>query len=209
LPHYTLAPIKYRTIDLRPRNEDSCIKVYLHLGLEEEPEELVKTALELDGGSYSPELLQVLLKSTIAIGFNLFLNGYSDLELWGIAPGEQYEITNSDRGKYLKHYVQRKFSPKVNSLFKESTFLSVAFSKNLEPRFAFHYDNLKDIRKNFLFKSLGDRIYTFCQGQDCITYGGVVVTERELEKDRLENFSIFYNQRDECQHLLHIKKHKD
>lgn len=196
-------------IDLRPRNDDSCIKVYLHLAPEEDPEELVKTALELDGGSYSPELIQVLLKNTIVIGFNLFLNGYSSLELWALSPGEQYEVTNSDKGKYLKHYIQRNFSPKVNYLFQESTFLVVVFSQNVEPILMFNYEDIKEIPNNFLFNSLGDRIYSFCQGQDCMTYAGVSVTERELEKDRLENFSIFYNQRDGCQPLLHIKKRKD
>lgn len=196
-------------IDLRPKNEDSCIKVHLHLAPEEEPEELVRTALELDGGSYSPELLQVLLKSTIVIGFNLFFNGYSDVELWAIAPGEQYEITNSDRGKYLKHYIQRNFSPKVNSLLKECTFFCVSFFHKKEPVIIFYYEDTKEIPKNFFFNSLGDRIYSFCQGQDCMTYAGVAVTERELEKDRLENFSILYNQRDECKPLLGIKKRED
>jgi LynF/TruF/PatF family peptide O-prenyltransferase len=196
-------------IDLRPRNEDSCIKVYLHLGSEEEPEELVRTALELDGGSYSPELLQVLLKSTIVIGFNLFLNGYSDLELWATCPGEQYEVPNSDRGKYLKQYVQNNFSQKINDLLRESTFLVVSFSNQKEPALIFHYEDIKEIPKNFLLNSLGDRIYSFCQGQDCMTYAGVAVTERELEKDRLENFSILYNTRDECKPLLHIKKRED
>lgn len=196
-------------IDLRPLNEDSCIKIYLHIVPEEEPEELVKTALELDGGSYSPELTQVLLKSTIAIGFNLFLNGYSDLELWATCPGEQYEFPNSDRGKYLKQYVQNNFSQKINDLSRESSFLVVSFSNQKEPALIFHYEDIKEIPKNFLLNSLGDRIYNFCQSQDCITYAGVAVTERELEKDRLENFSILYNQRDECQPLLHVKKRKD
>ncbi len=196
-------------IDLRPRNEDSCIKVYLHLVLEEEPEELVKTALELDGGSYSPELIQVLLKSTIGIGFNLFLNGYSGIELLAASPGDQYEVPNSDRGKYLRHYVQRNFSQKVNLLFKESAFLCVSFSQGKEPILVFHYEDTKEIPKSFLFNSLGDRIYSFCQSRDCVTYGGVFVTERELEKERLENFGIFYNTRDECQPLLGIKKRED
>jgi LynF/TruF/PatF family peptide O-prenyltransferase len=196
-------------IDLRPRNEDSCLKVYVHLVSEEEPEEVVRTALELDGGSYSPELTQVLLKSSIVIGFNLFLNGYSDLELWATCPGEQYEVPNSDRGKYLKQYVLNNFSQKVNNLFRDSSFLVVSFSNQKEPALIFHYEDIKEIPKNFLLNSLGDRIYNFCQSQDCITYAGVAATERELEKDRLENFSILYNQRDECQPLLHIKKRKD
>lgn len=196
-------------IDLRPVNEDSCIKIYLHLASEEEPEELVRTALELDGGSYSPELIQVLLKGTFVIGFNLFLNGYSNIELLPLSIGERYELPNSDRDKYLRYYIQRNFSPKVNSLFKELTFLCVSFSREKEPVLIFHYEDTKEIPKNFLFNSLGDRIYSFCQSQDCISYGGVAATERELEKDRLENFSIFYNQRDECKPLLHFRKRAD
>jgi len=196
-------------IDLRPLKEDSCLKIYLHLDLKEEPEELVKTALELDGGIYSPELFQVLHKSTVVIGFNLFFNGYSDLELWAASPGDQYEVPNSDRGKYLRHYVQRNFSQKVNLLFKESAFLCVSFSQGKEPILVFHYEDTKEIPKSFLFNSLGDRIYSFCQSRDCVTYGGVFVTERELEKERLENFGIFYNTRDECKPLLGIKKRKD
>jgi LynF/TruF/PatF family peptide O-prenyltransferase len=190
-------------IDLRPKLEHSCIKIYIHIELEEDPEELVRTAIKLDGGSYSVEMLQVLLKSSIIIGFNIFLNGYTNVEFWAASLGEQYKTSKFDRGKYLKYYIQKNLSPKVNLIFGNSTLLAVIFSKekNVEPLLVFHYEELKDIQKNFSFNSLGERIYNFCQSQDCITYGGVYVTERELEKDRLENFSIFYNKRDQCQPL--------
>nr|ANA85200.1 BisF1 [Prochloron sp. LV5] len=188
-------------IDLRPKHEDSCLKVLMHLEFEEEPEELVRTALELDGGSYSPELLQALLKSTIAIGFNIFLNGYSDVELWPVCVGERHEGRKLNRGRYLKDYIQKNFSPKVNYLLRESGLLAVVFSKakKADPVLSFHYEDIKDIRKSFSFNSLGDRIYDFWQTQDCITFPGVNVTESELEKARLEKFSLFYNKRDECQ----------
>jgi len=189
-------------IDLRPKYEESCIKIYLHLSLEEEPEDLVNTALQLDGGSYSAEVIQVLLKSTLVIGFNMFFNGYSDIEFWAAADGKNYK-SSLDRGKYLKYYVQKNLSPKVIDLFKEVILLAVVFSKNeVEPLLIFHYDDLKSIRKNFLFNNLGDRIYNFCQNQDCITYAAVGVTERELEKSRLEKFRFIYNKRDECQPFL-------
>lgn len=195
-------------IDLRPKYEDSCIKVYLHLGLKEEPEDLVETALKLDGGSYSPEVIQVLLKSTIVIGFNMFLNGYSDVELWACSAGEQYENPEFNRGKYLKYYIQNKFSQKVISQFKEVFLLLVVFSKNkTEPLLMFQYEKLKNVRKNFLFNGLGDRIYNFCQNQDCISYVTVGTTEQELEKARLKKFVFSYNKRDECQPKLALKKH--
>ncbi len=101
----------------------------------------------------------------------------------------------------MKDYVQKFFSTKVNSLLRESAVLAVIFSKakKAEPILAFHYEDIKDIRKYFSFNSLSDRIYSFFQTQDCINGPGVNVTELELEKDRLENFSLFYNKRDNCQ----------
>ncbi|RCJ18680.1 microcyclamide biosynthesis protein [Nostoc sp. ATCC 43529] len=190
-------------IDLRPRHENSCIKVYMHIEHEEDPEELVRTALKLDGDSYSSEMLQVLLKSTIIIGFNIFFNGYSDVELLVATVGDKYESHKFNRGKYLKHYIQKNFSLKANYMLRESNILLVSFSqaKKVNPLLIFHYEDIKDIRKYFSFNSLGDRSYSFFQSQDCITYAGVSVRELELQKDRLEKFSLFYNKRDKCQHL--------
>jgi len=186
-------------IDLKTRKEDSCIKIHVHIKLEEEPEELVRTMLEIDGGSYSYELIQVLLKSTLVIGFNIFLNGYSDVELWAFCLGDKVEAIPLNRGRYLKDYVQKLFSPKVNFLLEEASLLSVAFSKakKAEPLLSFHYQDIEDIRKHFSFNSLGDRIMSFCESQYCITGPAVITTELELEKDRLEKFTLGYHTFDE------------
>ena len=59
-------------VDLRPSIEESSVKIHLHIDREEDTEELAKTALALDGGSYSPELIQALLKDTHLIGIFVF-----------------------------------------------------------------------------------------------------------------------------------------
>ncbi len=187
-------------IDLRPKLENSCIKIYMHLELAEDPEELVRTALALDGGSYSPELLQVLLKDTVLIGFNLFLNGHSDVELWSGSPGGQGKDFSRNRGIYLTSYIQKHFSQKVISIFEASLFLIIHFPKTkVEPSLSFHIRNIRDLKKYVLFNSLGNRIYDFIISQDCVTYAALTVKERELNSYRLENFSFSYNKRDQCQ----------
>jgi LynF/TruF/PatF family peptide O-prenyltransferase len=189
-------------IDLRPRHEDSCIKIYMHLDLDEDPEDLVRTAIQLDGGSYSAEILQVLFRSTIAIGFNLFLNGYSDIELWAGCAAERYEKDiEFKRGQYLKHYVHTFFSQKVRDIVKEAFFSTVSFSKatQAEPSLCFIYENVRDVLQYFSFNNLGNRVLNFCQSQDCVSYVGVDTKEYELGKQQLEKFSIVYNKRDMCQ----------
>ena len=187
-------------IDLKPRQEDSCIKVLIAIKLEEESEELVSTALALDGGSYSPELIQVLLKSTLFIRFNFFLNGYSDIELSPAC----FELDNKqkpNRSRYFKDYIRKSFSPKINYLLEESQFLLAAFSKEkkAEPLLSFIYRDIKRLREYLFFNSLGDRICSFFESQDCVDHIGVTATEAELEKDRLDNFTL-YNQKwsNEC-----------
>ena len=185
-------------IHLGSKLEDSSVMLYIHLDEKEDPEELARTALALDGGHYSDELTQVLIRDTIAIGFELFFDGRSHVELCPIASAQPGAIGN--RGKYLTSYMQKYCSQKVNSIFRESYFLMASFSKAYAtPVLWFYFHNVKDIPKCFSFNSLGDRVYDFCQSQSCIASAAVAVTEPELEKSRLENFCFYYNKRDECQ----------
>jgi len=178
--------------------EDCSVMIYIHLDLEENPEELARTAIALDGGHYSDELTQVLIRDMAAIGFELFFDGRSHVKLCPTAPAQPGAI--GTRGKYLTPYIQKYFSQKVNSIFRGSFNLMVCFSKAYtQPVLWFYFMKVKEIPKYFLFNSLGERIYDFCQSQSCITNTAVAVTEQELEKNRLENFCFYYNQRDECQ----------
>ncbi len=178
--------------------EESSVMLYIHINHHEDPEELARTAIALDGGHYSDELIQVLIRDMLVIGFELFFDGRSHVELCPAAPAQPGEL--GIRGKYLTPYIQKYCSQKVNSIFRQSSVLIPCFSKAYtNPFFWFYFTKLKDISKCFLFNSLGDRIYDFCQSQSCITDAAVAVTEQELEKSRLENFCFYYNQRDDCQ----------
>ncbi|MCC3474665.1 MAG: LynF/TruF/PatF family peptide O-prenyltransferase [Microcoleus sp. PH2017_15_JOR_U_A] len=177
--------------------EDSSVMVYMHFDPEEDPEELARTAIALDGGHYSDELTQVLIRDMVSIGFELFFDGRSHLELSPVSPARPGEL--GIRGKYLTPYIQKYFSQKVNSIFRESYVTKICFSKAYAtPVLCFYFKNTKDIPKYFRFNSLGDRIYSFCQSQSCMVYTVVVVTEAELENSRLENFDFYYIRYEEC-----------
>lgn len=185
-------------IHLGSRLEDSSATLYFHLDVEQDPEELVRTALLLGEMHYSNEITEVLIRDTILIGFELFFDGRGYISLWaGALPPPSTEMKS--RGKYCTAYIQKYFSQKAIALFRKSSLCSLIFSKNnLKPLLAFSFINVKDIPKYFSFNSTGNRVYSFCQNQSCITDIVIAATESELEKSRLENFCFYYNQSDQC-----------
>ncbi|HBY78695.1 MAG TPA: microcyclamide biosynthesis protein, partial [Cyanobacteria bacterium UBA11148] len=184
-------------VHLGSKLEDSSVMMYIHFDTEQDCEELARTAIALDGGHYSDELTQVLIRDMTVISFELFFDGRSHMELGPVAPARPGELGN--RGKYLTPYIQKYFSQKVNSIFRESYALKISFSKAYAtPVLGFYFKNIKDIPKYFRFNSLGDRIFGFYQSQSCILYNVVVVTEPELENSRLENFYLYYIRSEEC-----------
>lgn len=185
-------------IHLGSKLEDSSVMLYIHFDTEKDPEELARTAISLDGGFYSDELTQVLIRDMGGIGFELFFDGRSHLELCPVAPAQPG--ATGHRGKYLKPYIQKYFSQKVNSIFRGAYLLKICFSKAYAtPVLCFYFKNVKDIPKYFRFNSLGDRIYGFCQSRSCLMFPAVFVTEPELENSRLENFYFYYIGSEECQ----------
>ncbi|HBL12751.1 MAG TPA: microcyclamide biosynthesis protein [Cyanobacteria bacterium UBA11162] len=180
-------------LDLRPELKNSSVKI--HVGICKNSEELVRTAIALDGGHYPVELVQSLLKDTITIGFDFFFNGRSEVELYGYASGKKEQLHNN-RGKYLRYYMQKNFSQKFVFLLDSAEHVMAGFSKaNVSPTLYFGFEDIKDIKKYFLFNSLGDRVYEFCQSQNSILLSFVGVNEQELESNRLENFRIYYRRK--------------
>jgi LynF/TruF/PatF family peptide O-prenyltransferase len=183
-------------IHLGPKLEESSVMLYIHINHDEDPEELARTAIALDGGHYSDELTQIMLRDMVGIGFELFFDGRSLVELCPCAPAQPG--ASGTRGKYLTPYIQKYFTQKVNSLFRETFLLMPCFSKAYAtPKLWFYFTKIKDVPKHFLFNCLGNKIYNFCQHKSCIRDAAVVVTESELEKSRLENFCFYYSQHDE------------
>lgn len=180
-------------IDLRPNVKESSLKVHLRLDPQQDADELVMTAIDLDGGDYSPELTQVLLKDTFLIGFDFFLDGGSAVEMYTICPGKKPLAMLGKKGAYLKPYVLSNFSHKVTSLLQEVAALTVGFSKeNPRPVLYFEFETLREVKYNLLFNSLGDKIYDFCLHNQIENFVSIGVTEPDLEKRRLENFRFYY-----------------
>ncbi len=185
-------------IHLGSKLEDSSVMIFVHFDTDEDCEELARTAIALDGGHYSDELIQVLLKDMTTISFEFFFDGRSYMDLGAAAPAR--DGTLGIRGKHLTQYIKKYFSHKVNSIFREAFVLKICFSKSYAtPLLWFYFKNIKDIPKYLKFNGLGDRIYDFCQSRSCANLVAVTLTEQELEKSRLENFCFYYNQHDECQ----------
>jgi LynF/TruF/PatF family peptide O-prenyltransferase len=177
-------------LDLRPELKYSSLK--MHFGIRENSAELVKTAIVLDGGHYPVELVQVLLKDTITIGFDFFLNGASELELYTGSSIKQDNLHNN-RGVSTLYYIRKNCSRKVSSLLDVSDGFIAGFSKtNVSPVLYFGFEDIRDIKKYFLFNSLGDRVYDYCHSQDSISLAFVGVTEQDLENNRLENCRLYY-----------------
>ncbi len=184
-------------IHLDSKLEDSSVMLYIHLDLEEDPKELARTAIALGGGHYSEELTQGLIRNAMVIGFELFFDGRSHVELCACASPQPGVL--GPRGQYFTPYIEKYFTQKANYIFRGSHFLMVCCSTAYAmPVLWFYFTNIKDIQKYFLFNSLGDRIYDFCQSQSCIGNFAVAVTEPELEKTRLENFCFYYDRHDQC-----------
>ncbi|MCP2729480.1 LynF/TruF/PatF family peptide O-prenyltransferase [Symplocastrum sp. BBK-W-15] len=183
-------------IDLRPNIKDSSLKVHIRLAEDQDCDELVMTAIALDQGSYSPEVIQVLLKDCYMIGFDFFLNGYSVLEFYTNCAGKKNLSILGKKGQYLRSYLERNFSPKIISLANQSAIFIIGFSQgNEQPVLYFEFDELKDIKKSFLFNSLGERIYGFCQNNEPSGFFGIGVTEKALEKNKLEEFRFYYRKK--------------
>lgn len=180
--------------------KNSSVTLYFHLDYDQDPEELVRTAMTLDQGFYPEELTQILLRETFIIGFELFFDGRSVIEICPAAPAVAGNL--GTRGNYLTPYIEKYFSEKVNFLFRKSDIVFLSYSgTSTEPVLWFYFRDagVKNISTLFSFNDLGDRVYSFVKNQDCVADAAVVVTEKELEKSRLENFCLFYTRRDSCQ----------
>ncbi|MEQ8756395.1 MAG: LynF/TruF/PatF family peptide O-prenyltransferase [Coleofasciculus sp. G1-WW12-02] len=179
-----------------PHLKDSFVKICFHLDPKTDPGELVKTAMAIDGSCYSLELTQVLLKDTFIIAFNLFFDGRSEIELYPGAPGGKHG-EQGHWGQDLTLYIRKHFGKKVNDLFSVSNIVAASFSRaKAEPILHFSFTNIKEIPNSFRFNNLGNRIYSFCESQDCIAYAIVGATEKNLESSRLEHFYFSYNRYD-------------
>jgi len=179
--------------------KNSSVRLYFHLDYEQDPEELVRTAMTLDQRFYPEALTQILLRETIGIGFELFFDGRSVIEICAAAPAISGNL--GPKGSYITPYIEKHFSEKVNSLFRKSDIILLNYSgDSTDPVLCFYFTSaeVKNISTLFSFNDLGDRIYSFVKNQDCVADATVVVTEKELEKSRLENFCFHYTRTDSC-----------
>ena len=181
-------------IDLRPTIKDSSVKI--HIVIDKDSIGLIEKSIYLDGSKYSDELTEMLLKDTYMIGFDFFLDGRSEIEIYAAISEEvnrQPHLPQCGRGYFLKKYMQDNFSQRVSSLIAAANVFMIGFSRaNKEPVLYFGFYDFMDLFKHFTFNDLADRVCNFCQHQDRIYLTWVGVTASELEKDRLESSRIYF-----------------
>lgn len=172
-------------VDLRPNLADSSLK--MHISIRDYPEK-VATALALDGSFEDSELYTVLLNTASLIGFDYYLDGRSEIELYA-SLGEQ-ELKNPNVQTFLqKHFSQTALHP----LEASSAFLTGLSKGNSSPVLYYLLKDKKDLQHYFRLNDAAQRVHSFYQDQENISYIWVGVAEQELQNSRIENIRLYYH----------------
>ncbi|MBD2301201.1 DUF5838 family protein [Nostoc sp. FACHB-190] len=171
-------------IDLRTNLADSSLKI--HFILENYPEK-VDTALALDGNS-SAALRSIALQTVSIIGFDFYLDGRSEIELYAELTEDQFQ--QPDTQAFLKQI----FPPLVLQRLKAADDFLIGLSKaNIQPVLYYKLKYQKELLNYFAINDTAHKVHTFYQHQEvyCMWIG---VTQKELEKNKIENVRLYYTQ---------------
>jgi LynF/TruF/PatF family peptide O-prenyltransferase len=173
-------------VDLRNNLADSSLK--MHIVLESYPEK-VDTALALDGNT-SASLRSIELESVSLIGFDFYLNGRSEIELYTGLAEEQFQQPETQT------FLKQIFPPPVLQPLKAADFFYVGLSKaNAAPVLYYNLKEQKDLLNYFAINDTAQKVHTFYQHQAILPSMWVGVTQQELQKSRIENIRLYYYQK--------------
>lgn len=173
-------------IDLRPNVTDSSLKI--HIRLIDYPEK-IDAAVAL-GGNNTTALRLVELQSVPQIGFDFFLDGRSEIELYFELKKEQRQQPD------IQAFLKQSFSPPVLQPLKATNLFHIALSKaNAEPVLYYQLHDIKDLFTYFTINNTAQRVQAFYQHQATLFYMWVGVTQQELNNNRIENVRLYYHQR--------------
>ncbi|MDM3859955.1 MAG: DUF5838 family protein [Aphanizomenon gracile PMC644.10] len=173
-------------VDLRPNIADSSLKI--HLRLDEHPEKMAKieTALALDGNN-SHILRWIALQTVPQIGFDFYLNGRSEIELYCELTEEQFKQPD------IQTFLQQTFPPSVLQPLKVSQVFHIGLSKdNADPVIYYNLKDKKDLLSYFSINDTAQRVHAFYQHQGTLPQMWVGVAQRELENSMIDNIRLYY-----------------
>jgi len=172
-------------IDLRHNIADSSLKI--HMRLENYPEK-VHTAWVLDGNS-SAALPWVKLQAVPQIGFDFYLDGRSEIELYAELKEEQFQ--QPDTQAFLKQI----FPLPVLQPLQAADIFHIGLSKaNADPVLYYLLKEKKDLLNYFAITDTAQKVHAFYQHQATLPYMWVGVTQKELQQSRIENVRLYYHQ---------------
>ena len=171
-------------VDLRQNLADSSLK--MHIVLDNYPEK-VATALALEGNHYSDELRWIALQTVHLVGFDFYLNGRSEIELYSELTEEQFQQPQS------RALLEQSFPPAVLEPLQVSDLFYIGLSKaNANPVLYYHLKNKKDLLNNFAINDMARKVHDFYQHQEVLAEMWVGVAQQELVNNRIENIRLYY-----------------
>ena len=186
-------------IDLRSDLSEASLKMHFRIDSDQQDAEasleLVESALTLSNPDrYSLELWDTFsqlipkYKLISLIGFDFYLNGHSDIELY-------LEIMEEDfQRPEIRNLLQQSFSESVLAPLKNADIFYIGLSQaNANPVLYFRLKRKQDLLTNFRVNSAAQRVHSFYQQQVTLPHIWVGVAEQELQNSWIENIRLYYH----------------
>ena len=168
-------------IDLRQHLPDSSLK--MHIRIQDYPEKL-ETAFALSDGAASSQYLKDFVS---LIGFDFYFDGTSEIELYAeVAEADFYQPKTQE--KVWRHFPESVLKPLQGS----DLFFTGLSKANTNPVLYYHLKNRDNLSQHFRLHDTAQRVHSFYQHRDVLPQMWVGTSQKELEKNYLENVRLYY-----------------
>lgn len=173
-------------VDLRENLADSSLK--MHLILADYPEKIA-TALALDRQDYSEEFRWIATQKVHLIGFDFYLDGRSEIELYAALSEDQF------RQPQMRSLLEQSFPASVLKPLQVSDQFYTGLSKaNADPVLYYHLKDRQDLLSYFAINEMAQKVHAFYHHQDVLPQMWVGITQSELGKSRIDQIRLYYYQ---------------
>jgi LynF/TruF/PatF family peptide O-prenyltransferase len=171
-------------VDLRQNIADSSLK--MHIRLKDYPEKIAM-ALALDGNHYSDALRWIALQAIPQVGFDFYLDGRSEIELYVELTEEQFQQPQ------IRALLEQSFPPTVLKPLQVSDVFHIGLSKaNTNPVLYYNLKDKKDLLNYFAINDMARKVHAFYHHQEVLAKMWVGVAQQELLNSRIENIRLYY-----------------
>lgn len=168
-------------IDLRQHLPNSSLK--MHIRIQDYPEKL-ETAFALSDGAASSQYLKDFVS---LIGFDFYFDGTSEIELYAeVAEADFYQPKTQE--KVWRHFPESVLKPLQGS----NLFFTGLSKANANPVLYYHLKDRDNLSQYFRLNDTAQRVHSFYQHRDVLPQMWVGTSQKELEKNYLENVRLYY-----------------